>query len=690
MIAFDTETFLREPGIPAPKGVCISWSVDGYTAQVEKLRTEDIKTMLVGWLEGNEVLALHNAVYDFGVICVQWPDLVPLLFAKLDRGEFWDTQIAATLDGIARGTVNRDLDGEAIIVDGEYKHSYSLASVVKIYLDRDDAKDNDEYRKRYGELDPLPIAAWPAEAVQYPKDDAINTWLVADVQRQHSLNREHMALNCRAHWALHLATCWGLVADAGKVLEFDAATAAKLQQRVAEFQKHGIFSAEGKKIKREVARRIILGTGGDPLSLCIRCSGSGKVTSPKSGKPINCKACGSTGLKPGRYTVLTGTGDIAAGKDQLLESDDEVLHALAQGMEVEKLRSTYLPFVRSATKVPCNVESNVLLETGRTSFRGCMQTTPRNGGVREVFVAPKGKVLCSVDYSALELCTLAQVTKEVCPVGTKLNMLEEINRTKNPGSLHGAFAAHMIRVSVEEFAARLKAKDEDAKIKRQMAKAANFGFPGGMGVTKLVIAKRSQEGFRFCVVAGVNKHCKKSVLVWKGRPTKPVCPDCVTIAEELREAWFERFTEMPVYFQWVNGLRGLKENDGVIHSPVTGFIRGGLSYTNACNHSFQHLGAWGAKDALWQVSRACYTDKNSALYGSRVLVFAHDEIITEVDEQVAHEAALEQSKIMVSAMKIYCKDVHIEAEPALMRSWSKKAESCYSNGRLIPFEEGAK
>jgi hypothetical protein len=100
------------------------------------------------------------------------------------------------------------------------------------------------------------------------------------------------------------------------------------------------------------------------------------------------------------------------------------------------------------------------------------------------------------------------------------------------------------------------------------------------------------------------------------------------------------------------------------------------------NHSFQSLAGFGAKHALWLVSRECYVDRSSPLYGSRPVVFAHDEVITEIPENVAHEAAYRQAEIQIAAMREFVPDVHVAAEPALMRRWFKEAEN--SQGSLWP------
>jgi hypothetical protein len=78
---------------------------------------------------------------------------------------------------------------------------------------------------------------------------------------------------------------------------------------------------------------------------------------------------------------------------------------------------------------------------------------------------------------------------------------------------------------------------------------------------------------------------------------------------------------------------------------LSGRVRGGCRFTQMCNTLFQGLAADGAKKALWDITRECYLDTASPLFGSRVMIFAHDELILEMPEEKAHEAALRQVEV---------------------------------------------
>lgn len=283
----------------------------------------------------------------------------------------------------------------------------------------------------------------------------------------------------------------------------------------------------------------------------------------------------------------------------------------------------------------------------------------------------------STDYPSLELCTLAQATYTTQGYS---RMRDAINASGDPGYLHTEFGAKMAGVDVSNAAAMadFKKKAEDkgsAEYRfRFMAKAGNFGFPGGMGVPKLVLAKR-KEGLHFCVASGRNKACVKPVMKWRGKKLdKPTCPDCLDVAAKLRDDWFLAWPEIKPYFEWVTTIPGIKDGKGVLTTPITGFVRGGLTFTSAANHTFQHLGAMASKHAFWLVSKECYTDRNSPLWGTRPLILIHDEIFFETPRKGMLAAGFRTAEIMRDSLQIFCPDIKCPLpEPAFMRFWSKKA-----------------
>ena len=158
------------------------------------------------------------------------------------------------------------------------------------------------------------------------------------------------------------------------------------------------------------------------------------------------------------------------------------------------------------------------------------------------------------------------------------------------------------------------------------------------------------------------------------------------MGEMLRRSWFEQWPEMDPYFDHIKRMIGPLDYGTLIH-PRTGFRRGRVAYTEAANTYFQHLGAVCSKQALWDITVKAYTRRDSYLYGSRPVLFIHDEVGMETPELACHEAAKEMEETMVAAMEKWTPDVPAAASARAMYRWSKKAKRVDVDGRLIPYEE---
>lgn len=770
-IGLDTETHLIQDGLLAPPLVC--GSVAGPHAPEGQLLDRPQTIALFTTLRrSSDIIVGANIAYDMAVLAAQAYEcgqdvgdmVLREIFEKYDRDEVYDILIAEALNAIAGGHLFSDPKTGGPLLDGKGKQSarYSLEICVKQNLGRDDAKVNDFWRLRYAILGRLPVAQWPVDAVQYPKDDARNTLDVAFAQvggretfghtwgpdqtctvcsaevsfgtippcTRSRLSAGHenlhdMPSQARSAFALHLASVWGLRAGPEQVKLLEERVVAERAREAARWQDLGLIGDEGKADGKEKKTRMAMAYGA--AGECPACLGTGKVTSPISGNKVNCTAkvaveffCDGTGLDLDKapYLPRTPTGGIAAGRDELRESGDEDLMAFADYSEDDRIITTYLPFLKKAAVAPVNVRPNVLLATGRTSYDGIMQTMPRDShwfcftcgkfsdkcrksehvgevtGVRECFEPRDDSFYCSTDYSSGELCTLAQVC--LWTVGYS-RMAEIINETKDPGMLHTALAAKMIGATVDEFYARMKAGDKAAKGFRQAAKAANFGFPGGMGAAKFVLSKRSKKegmttgldgriyaGIRFCILLDSAERCGVELITeWRGRPCTPVCRRCCAAAENLKQEWLRQWSEMPRYFSWINDR---VEGGGKLTQFVSDRVRGEVGFCDGANTLFQGLLADGAKRALWYITRECYTVKSSPLYGSRVVAFFHDEVFSEVLKARASAAGIRQAALMIEGLKEYVPDVHVACEPALMRRWTKGAETKFVDGILVPFD----
>ena len=137
------------------------------------------------------------------------------------------------------------------------------------------------------------------------------------------------------------------------------------------------------------------------------------------------------------------------------------------------------------------------------------------------------------------------------------------------------------------------------------------------------------------------------------------------------------------YFEWVGELAS--DGDFTMIQKHSGRYRGGVSFCNGCNTTFQGMAADGIKEASWLVRKEFY-NKDSALFGSRTWLLLHDELLLEVPAYRLHTAAMRASAIMVDTMHKYTKTIKPKAEPAAMLRWYKDAEPVYEGGRLVPWE----
>ena len=742
----DLETFLVEDGLLTPPIVCAATArlaAGGVAARLVAPGVSRVEKAAGGARLARELLAEDGLVivganlpYDFGCLLAEDPSLLELVFQAYAEGRVFDVLIGQGLHAIAEGNhgqdprTGRDLDG-----------GYSLELVVALVLGRVDAKEHAWWRRRYALLAELPVEEWPEDARLYPVDDARNPLdvMVAMVRGGGGgvtpgphRNLEDMAAQAESAFALHLGAAWGVRADGERVHELRARVEvdhAEFVRRHARFFKCAACGrpatagcacqgrADLKEDRRERKRAVVLAYGGGAPCVAPGCV-DGKALSMKTGNRINCAACSGTGLYPAG-APRTPTGGIKADRDALVESGDPELVPYGDN-EPEKIRGTYLPWLERGIIRPLVLRPNVLVASGRTSYYDIVQTMSREGGVRECLRArgawcgaPVEYCFCSVDYAAIELCTLAQAC--LWTVGWS-RMADVLVETGSPGALHTALAARLRGWSFDDMKKAVKAEDPVALNFRWTSKSLNFGLAGGMGSVKFVLAQRRKAagkttspdgqvtypGLRFCVLLEGAARCGAQVVTeWRGRPTPaPVCRRCVEIVDrDLRPAWFREWPEVESYHAWVSSMVDaggeapcfVPDGDG---GWTARRVRGGLEFTSMANGSFQSLAADGAKAALRALTREAYLDSSSPLYGSRVIFFVHDECVAEVPLDRADAAARRMVEVMVREMKRYVPDVPVVAEPALMYYWSKVAKDRYVDDpaapggrRLVPWDE---
>lgn len=353
----------------------------------------------------------------------------------------------------------------------------------------------------------------------------------------------------------------------------------------------------------------------------------------------------------------TETGRISLDEEACRDSGDDVLKAYADYSSLKKTLSSDIPALRRG-EIHARFDS--LKETGRT---GCgdpynLQNPPTEGGVRECFVPRPGFLYIDADYDLLELRCFSQVCLELLGWSDMADVL-------NAGmDVHTDLACYILDgIPYEEGIRRKKAKDHAFGVARATAKNCNFGLLGGMGAPRFVL---------LC------KNGHQPIIISE------------EYAKELIGTTKRRWTELPAYLRWASTIT----DEGPAYVPDLlggGIHRGGCDYSTAANTNFQRLGAHVAKSAGWAIMKACYVDKKSPLYGSRIVSFVHDQFIIETPFDVANDAAVETGRLMVEAAKPWLPDVPATTTPCLATCFSKNAEAIYdANGRLLPWSPEVK
>lgn len=633
--AFDTETHPIKSGCLAPKMVCLSWATK-YDSGLF-LREEGLD-----WLQNKLVqeatLVGANTPYDLAVACAERPQLVELVFNAYRNGYVRCVQTRQKLLDIANGEL-KYRRGK----DGPVKTKHHLATLVELWLGEHLEKE-DTWRLKYGLLDDVPLSEWPEDAKNYARTDAVKTLEVYQAQEtwiRQAFESEEGANDGvlpdednqnRAAWALHLMSMWGVRTDAAMVERFLRESQTAITKMQDALNGSGVIRPDGTQDKKEVQRRVVESL--TRLSIAI-------PPTPK--------------------------GSVKTAREVLQLSDDPVLLAIAESSKAIRDHGQWSEVLVAGTKGPSCARYNVLVSNGRTSCGGAeeddqeasnMQNPPRDGIVRECFIPRDGYLYGDCDLDTIELRSLAQVQKDMLGKSTMAEMLHEQYRTNGP-DLHVRLAANLVDVDIAEAWSRYQDGDEDFKKYRQMAKPVNFGFPGGLGVEKFI------------------KFAWDSYRVRFSREE----------AERAKGIWFDTFPEMRDYFALV--ARMVEDHDAVPQLR-SGRMKGGLTFTNLANGYFSGLAADAEKEALWCIAYESYVGKRyddgkkSVLYGSRTVIFPHDETIMEHPEATASERADRQCQIMIEIAQKWMPDVPITAKPLLTRRWRKGAEPLRVRGQLVP------
>lgn len=742
LIGFDYETELFGPENLAPDPIALSACLqdDPSHRRIDQLDLEDvdslelatcadrdleplIRSLLEAAQDPDTLLVGANVAFDLAVACNQHFDLYPAVFDLLESGKIADIQVREKLLNLAD---TGDLEYRQAPDGSSRKLDYSLAGLVKDYLgievegkaktkDGKPPEGDDAWRLNYGLLRDVPLAEWPAEAVDYSVLDSAYPALVYRCQADRAKEIEQRigsdplkteAFRGMVRFSLYLMSKLGVCVDPEEHAKVVEELKEALQpEKLSLLVEAGILRPG--RPSEPYANRAKAHVEGCKGKARKTCDCPLKMKAPK--KPSINKAKLEEHVLflkkeyPEAVELRYSEKENLILDKTFMQDHSKLCPVLRQYQDrqaVQKLVTTDLPRMEwpKGSGTPARVLHagfDFLKETGRTSSFAsksypswnCQNPHPR---VRPAIVPREGYYFYSVDYSGMELVTLAQRCYDLFGFSV---LRDVINSGKDAHAYLGAYLAYFLsdefHESVDEahggqqpsgeelYEAFLACKySENAEVRkffkhyRTFAKPTGLGYPGGLG----------PDTFVEYAHATYKIECSAE------------------LAADLREVWLKAFPEMKLYLAWINtSCKDPHHSGKYCYTTRWGMYRAAASYCAAANGAgLQSPSAEGALLAVCEVVRATVANQSSVLYpdsrGDRhnALLFIHDEIIGEARIDCAHEVAHEVARIMVECMSKVTPDVTPSAAPVLMLRWEKAAEAVYDeNGRLVPWERGA-
>ncbi len=305
------------------------------------------------------------------------------------------------------------------------------------------------------------------------------------------------------------------------------------------------------------------------------------------------------------------TGGARSTKESELEKLRDahpMIPLLFEYRELQKLLSTYIDTIPSLVDKDGRLHAHFMqagTTTGRMSSQGPnLQNIPTKTelgrAIRKAFVAEKGFVLASLDYSQIELRIAAFLSGDE-------KLIEIFTKGDD---VHTAVASEVFEVSL----------DKVDKEMRRKAKIINFGILYGMGVnalrTNLGEGVERAEAQKF-----YNDYFEK----FKGLAQYLDH----TKAEAKRNGYTETFFGRRRYFEGID-------------SKVP-FIKA-MAERMAINAPIQGTNADIVKIAMKKIDE--YIDSNNLQDKVYLILQVHDELVYEIKQNIAEEVAGEIKKIM--------------------------------------------
>lgn len=735
LAGFDYETEWFGPEKLTPPPVCLSAFLlaDDRTQYTEKLLDPDdleLATAADGDLaqlayelvthaaKGEITLVGANSAFDLAVACNYDEDLWEPVFVALNKGTIKDVQVREKLLDLAD---NGDLEFELLPDGGKKKKItsgfYTLAGLVRRYLGvemEDKAKikkgklvgEADSWRLNYEVLMDVKLKDWPEDAVTYSLLDSVYPTLIynaQEIRRKEIWDRIGMDplktedFRCKLRFSFYLMSARGMAIDGENHLKI----CAEMEE---------ILKPENMTLIVE-AGILRPGTPAMPYANNAKKHADDCSDKKDCDCPPKMKAAKKASMNKKRLIEFvealaredssiklryTEKGNLQVDMEFLADYAlrSPILIQLQNRQKVQKLVTTDLPRMEwpPGSGIPARIvhpSFDFLKETGRSSSFAssaypsmcCQNPHPR---VRHSIVPRPGYVLYSVDYSGMELGTLAQRCLDLFGYSV---LADKINAGYDAHAYLGSQLAHNLDGAFRETCDEGSVTNPDAiyqaflackgheledvakffKHYRTFAKPTGLGYPGGLGAETFV-------DFAWAT--------------YKVNVTEEQ-------AKELKKIWLNTYPEMVDYFRWINkSCPDPHWPEAYAYSTRMGMYRANCSYCACANGAaLQSPAAEGALLAVNRVVEETFRptvdsilqdDKDGPRH--RPLMFLHDELIGEARMDVAHEVSHRVAAIMIEAMRTVTPDVIVGAVPVLMTRWDKRAEQVWDDGRLVAYD----
>jgi hypothetical protein len=711
IVGFDTETFLIDETGQTPRLVCGTFSMLDTPAQslfknlggqAKFDLTQDLldQTLLLNasdtvlkfmeclQMDGT-IIAIHNAKFDLLVLLKECPRLLPYIIYGLKSGRIVCTSIAQAMMNATLPTLCRKKTTSLLDSVTDYLQPDHLARLTKIKKDGEKAikeskkggkskeaslfgDEPTNIRTGYGALIDIPHSQWKKEEIDYAKEDAllVKGLFYSQMRKTNALHSqknihflEDLCRQTYADFVLgYASTHTGMMIDESFLTVEDQI----LQQR-----------------EEELVKQLV------EMELMVRAK-NGKATRKVDRLVEIFEYVYATLNTPRKDRLLTDTKAIATHEEAteslifMMEKSDidfkeilEKLYVLDEYKTVSKLRSTYLENFKKAIDTADHRLrfrfNGYGAGTGRTtSSEPNLQNLPRSGRVRQCLKAKEGHIFGLCDYSNAEMRTLSQIHLDE---GRKSLLAERYQQDPHFDPhlfVSASFCGVTYEQALEYYADKSHPLYKDLKEKRNLAKVLNFGLAGGLG-SEAFISYAKGYGFKGDKLLK-RKDVDKSIKAWK------------EVYPEMKQYFEARSASIPKKDELLS--KTAKWHEGTFEAcypyPRSGRYRYCDGYTNGCNAPFQGMASDGAKNALILVFEECLFDDTSALFGSRIVNFIHDEIIIEIpvndiDENhytIKGKAAVDRlSELMKLGMEIMTPDIQAVCETTLSYRWDKEAHS---------------